>query len=378
MRPPDFSQRQHFPGTKTSFSDRLNTFADPLERIPFPIFAALLFALALIPARADLPLAVVLWLFFLGDWVLLAVLPRAGKSFGPAKPPTLMLASMRLVAAVFPFPWNILLQILGTLLVIYGFWIEPHRIQVTRQIYHSPKLTADKPLRVLQLGDLHVERITGREQQLLELVRSLAPDLILFTGDFLNLSYLDDPVTHEHARMILGELRAPLGAYAVIGSPAVDKPEVIEQLLSDLSIRWLRNDKVTLDHGGETIDLVGVSCTHRPYADAIALDAVLDGKSDRFTILLYHSPDLAPEAAQRGIDLQLSGHTHGGQICLPWFGSLYAGSLYGKRFESGRYQLDEMTLYVSRGIGLEGKAAPRVRFLCPPEIVLWEISSANL
>ena len=345
--------------------------------MPLPIFAALLFALALIPARTDLPLALVLWLFFLDDWVLLAVLPRTGKSFGPAKPPTLMLASMRLVAAVFPFPWNILLQILGTLLVIYGFWIEPHRIQVTRQIYHSPKLTADKPLRVLQLGDLHVERITGREQQLLELVRSLAPDLILFTGDFLNLSYLDDPVTHEHARKILRELRAPLGAYAVIGSPAVDKPEIIEQLLSGLSIRWLRNDKVTLDHGGETIDLVGVSCTHRPHADATALDAVLDGKPDRFTILLYHTPDLAPEAALRGIDLQLSGHTHGGQICLPWFGSLYAGSLYGKRFESGRYQLDGMTLYVSRGIGLEGKAAPRVRFLCPPEIVLWEISSAN-
>jgi predicted MPP superfamily phosphohydrolase len=71
--------------------------------------------------------------------------------------------------------------------------------------------------------------------------------------------------------------------------------------------------------------------------------------------------------------LQLSGHTHGGQVRLPLFGALYAGSLYGKRFESGRRQVGEMTLYVTRGLGLEGKGAPRVRFLCPPEMILWEI-----
>jgi predicted MPP superfamily phosphohydrolase len=90
--------------------------------------------------------------------------------------------------------------------------------------------------------------------------------------------------------------------------------------------------------------------------------------------LLYHTPDLAPEAAEAGIDLQLSGHTHGGQVRLPFFGALFAGSLYGKRYEVGRLSEGALTLYVTRGIGMEGKGAPRVRFLSPPEITLWELS----
>jgi predicted MPP superfamily phosphohydrolase len=95
---------------------------------------------------------------------------------------------------------------------------------------------------------------------------------------------------------------------------------------------------------------------------------------ETFRIFLYHTPDLAPEAAQAGMDLQLSGHTHGGQLRIPFYGALYAASLYGKAFESGRREIGNLTLYVSRGIGLEGGGAPRMRFNCPPEIVLWEIS----
>ena len=98
---------------------------------------------------------------------------------------------------------------------------------------------------------------------------------------------------------------------------------------------------------------------------------------DFFTIFLYHSPDLAPNACQLGIDLQLSGHTHGGQVCLPLFGPFFTASLYGRRFQSGRYQIGPMTLYITRGLGMEGKAAPRVRFLCPPEIILWEVSGSK-
>jgi predicted MPP superfamily phosphohydrolase len=161
--------------------------------------------------------------------------------------------------------------------------------------------------------------------------------------------------------------------YAVTGSPPVDPHDVIALLVDGLPIRWLRNEKVTLDYGGQPVDIVGITCTHRPFIDAPKLDSVLKGKPEHFTILLYHTPDLAPEAAQRGIHLQLSGHTHGGQVRLPFFGALYTASLYHKKLEMGRYQLDGMTLYVSRGLGLEGAGAPRVRFLCPPEATLWEI-----
>lgn len=94
-------------------------------------------------------------------------------------------------------------------------------------------------------------------------------------------------------------------------------------------------------------------------------------------ILLYHSPDLAPEAAELGIDLQLSGHTHGGQVRLPFYGAVITGSLYGKALEVGRRQIGSLTLYVTRGLGMEGAGAPRVRFLCPPEIILWEMDGSE-
>jgi hypothetical protein len=75
------------------------------------------------------------------------------------------------------------------------------------------------------------------------------------------------------------------------------------------------------------------------------------------------------------IDLYLAGHTHGGQVRLPVWGAIITMSAYGKQYESGLYQLNPTTLYVSRGIGLEGLSLPRVRFLCPPEMVLIELGN---
>jgi len=386
----DFSRYRSFPGTHDNRFDVILRVADFAESLPEPVFALILLGLALLPAWArvhleplpfSLPFALSLWLFFLGDWALLVTLPRARKSFGPAKPPTLVLAVMRLLPALAPAPLALVAQALGTVLVIYGFWIEPHRLGLTRQTLRSPKLRPGlRPLRLLHLGDLHVERLTDRERQLLELVRSAAPDVILFSGDFLNLSYLHDRAARDDARQVLRELIAPLGVFVVTGSPAVDLPEIVPHLLEGLpNLRWLRDEKITLEHEGQSIDLVGLSCTHKPFVDAPKLMSILTTPGGEvegggsFTLLLYHSPDLAPEAAEAGIDLQLSGHTHGGQVRLPLYGALYAGSLYGKRFEMGRKQEGAMTLYVTRGIGMEGKGAPRVRFLCPPEITLWEI-----
>jgi predicted MPP superfamily phosphohydrolase len=180
------------------------------------------------------------------------------------------------------------------------------------------------------------------------------------------------------ARGFLKELRAPLGVFVVSGSPAVDLPEVVPQVLEGMdNIRWLRDEVAMVEHEGQAIHLAGLTCTHKPFVDGPKLTEVLGraqgGQAAPLTILVYHTPDLAPEAAEAGVDVQLSGHTHGGQVRVPGYGALFAGSLYGKRYESGRRQEGEMTLYVIRGIGMEGKGAPRVRFLCRPEICLWEI-----
>jgi predicted MPP superfamily phosphohydrolase len=263
---------------------------------------------------------------------------------------------------------------LGTLLVVYGFWIEPHRIQVTHQKLVSRKLPSGFRLKILHLGDLHIERITDRERQLNQSIRELQPDLILFSGDFLNLSYLKDPSAWQAMCQVVSEWQAPLGVFSVSGSPAVDLEDVIPSQLKGLPIVHLPANRMTLQHQGQSLDLIGLGCTHKPHQDFPLLKELMDGHPDRFTILLYHSPDLAPEAAQTNIDLQLSGHTHGGQVRLPIFGALFTGSLYGKKFEAGRMQINDMALYITRGIGLEGASAPRVRFLCPPEIILWDIT----
>jgi predicted MPP superfamily phosphohydrolase len=147
--------------------------------------------------------------------------------------------------------------------------------------------------------------------------------------------------------------------------------------MQGLPVHWLQDERITLPTQAGEIDVIGLHCTHRPHLDGPRLEQQIDPASPNFTVLLYHTPDLAPQSAQLGIDLQLSGHTHGGQVRLPLFGALVTGSLYGKRFEAGRVQLEQMVLYITRGLGMEGMGAPRVRFLCPPEIILWELSGID-
>jgi uncharacterized protein len=373
----DFSQQKEFPGVEGNRFDVILHAAEIVARIPIPLFALLLFVLAAIPAlliQGNWAWTLGLWGFFVGDWLLLALLPRFNLSYGPPQPPVLILAVLRTLFAFILLPFSLALQGIGTLLVIYSFYIEPHRIRITHQTLVSPKLRSNKALRVLHLGDLHIEHITRRERQLQAEIARLQPDLILFSGDVLNLSFRNDPAAVAQARTIMQDWTAPLGVFGVSGSPAVDLKDVFPTIMKDLPMHWLRDQKVTIEHDGDQIDIAGVTCSHRPFEDGPRLHKAIDGQNGNFSILLYHTPDLAPIAAKHGIDLQLSGHTHGGQVRLPFYGAIFTGSLYGKRYEAGRYPHGDMELYITRGIGMEGAGAPRVRFLCPPEIILWEIS----
>ncbi len=122
------------------------------------------------------------------------------------------------------------------------------------------------------------------------------------------------------------------------------------------------------------LHILGMITTHDLKTDRDALARMLQTAPDGgVKLLLVHSPDIAPEASAAGFDLYLCGHTHGGQIRMPIIGPLLTSSQLGKRFAMGRYEVGGMTLYTSRGIGMEGHGAPRARFLCPPEVILWEI-----
>lgn len=319
------------------------------------------------------------------DGVLFYELPRRGLSFGPWKSHVLLFALVRGMVAVgvavlevWVEPvWGIvvlvLVQVIGMALLVWGTVIEPFRLELTGLAIEVEGWPAGAPpLRVLHISDLHVERPTKREKRVIELARQAGVDLILVTGDYLNLSYTEDPEAMAGARQVLSELSAPLGVYGTLGSPPVDSRRVAPRLFEGLNVRLLRNEWVMVDGGdGRRLAVLGMDCTHHLPTDRRQLERLVgQAPKDVPLVLLYHAPDLMPEAAGCGISLYLCGHTHGGQVRLPWYGAIFTSSQLGKRYEMGHYHEGKTHLYVSRGVGLEGLSAPRLRFLARPEMTL--------
>jgi predicted MPP superfamily phosphohydrolase len=323
---------------------------------------------------------------FLGDDAAFFItLPRKKISFGPWQSQSVVLAVPRTLATMaaaligwwLGWQWGMvlaaLLQLAGSVALFWGAAIEPFRLGLSEVTISTDRLPAGSPpLRILHISDLHVERLTQREEAVLRLVEASKPDIILITGDYVNLSYNRDPVTQAQVRQILSHLKAPHGVYATLGSPPVDLPEKVAPLFKGLSIRLMRQDWEIVDLGdGRSLTLVGMDCTHHLPTDRARLDDLMTAVPNHAPqILLYHSPELMPEASQHGLDLYLCGHTHGGQVRLPVIGPILTSSQLGRKYVMGLYKNGRTHLYVSRGIGLEGLSAPRVRFLAPPEMTL--------
>jgi hypothetical protein len=317
------------------------------------------------------------------DWWLLRALRTTGRSFGPDKPSILALSSLRsfllILFGTFAAPWWLALNVLIplSLLVYYSTWVEPFRLGVTYEKYLTAKWSPSAPpLRLLQIGDIHVEYITPRERRLNHLIEELKPDVIVFTGDFVNLSNTNDEESEKAIREIISQWKAPLGVYCVSGTPLVEPLERVKAFVKDLNnLKLLPNQWITVQTPGGALNILGLVVTHDMKRDRDLLKKMmLSAPRSGLHLLLMHPPDIAPEANDAGIDLYLCGHTHGGQIRLPIVGALFSSSHLGNQFIMGRYELGTTTLYTSRGVGLEGLGAPRARFLCPPEIILWEIS----
>ncbi|MBA3871407.1 MAG: metallophosphoesterase [Anaerolineae bacterium] len=364
-----------------------------LQAIPASIVALIIAFNALLVAAFWLPfgwhgVAVLLvYVVVIGlNWFLLINLRTTGRSFGPDRPTAIALAivcsALLIFLAVFGSLWWLAIVILLaiTALVFYSTWIEPFRIGVTRQKYQTAKWHVDAaPLRVLQVGDIHVERIGPRERQLNKLIAELKPDVIVFTGDFVNLSNTDDPRSEGDIRSLISQWEAPLGVYCVSGTPLVEPLERVQAFVRGLdNLKLLPNQWVSINTPGGKLNILGLVVTHDMKRDRDMLKKMmLTAPPKGLNLLLMHPPDIAPEANELGIDLYLCGHTHGGQIRFPLIGAVFSSSHLGKQFIMGRYELGTTTLYTSRGVGLEGLGAPRARFLCPPEIVLWEITGTS-
>lgn len=217
---------------------------------------------------------------------------------------------------------------------------------------------------ILQLTDLHIGGTIGRSfiESLVQRSNAIGADLIALTGDFVDgtVAQLADAVAP------LAKLRAAHGVYFVTGNHEYYSgagPWLAH--LSALGIRVLRNERVTIARGGDAFDLAGIDDhgagsflpDHGP-----DLDRALAGRDrTRALVLLAHQPRQVRAAARYDVDLQLSGHTHGGQV-WPWH---YAVALQQGGLLAGRYQIGATQLYVSRGPAYWG---PPVRVGAPPEI----------
>jgi uncharacterized protein len=361
------------------------------------LLAALVMWLAWLPlgSTAAIAAAVIYFVFAGGDWLLLGWLPKSGRSFGPVGPQLYVKTAPRLgVAIILALPgWIfgaalnsyllvalVLLQLIGTAVYLWGTLREPFALTTSYRSIESVGLPPHAaPIRLLHLSDLHVERLTGREARLLELIEQAQPDLIVITGDYLNLSYIDDPTARAEVRKVLARINAPYGVYATLGSPPVDRRETTPSLFEGLPIRLLRDEVAVLQFAdGRALALIGMDCDHDLEGDArIFQNLIKLAPPDSAKVLLYHSPELMPVVKNYPIDLYLCGHTHGGQIRAPLYGAILTSSALGKRYEMGPYVEQNTTLYISRGIGLEGLSAPRMRLLCPPEIILFTLAGSK-
>ncbi len=331
-------------------------------------------------------------LFLIGDTAVCLTLPRRKLSFGPWQPQQIVLAIPRTLAAVgtavlgwwLGWSWGlallILAQAIGTAALIWGAVIEPFRLGLSKINIKTDRLPAGTPpIRILHITDLHIERLTKRETAVLRLAEETKPDIIVMSGDYVNLSYNQDPVTHAYVRQVLGQLSAPYGVFAVLGSPPVDLPEEVAPLFDNPPIRLMRYNWERVDLGdGRALTIVGMDCTHHLPTDRRNLANLMTAVPDNAPqLFLFHSPELMPEASQHSLDLYLCGHTHGGQVRLPLIGPILTSSQLGRKYVMGSYRNGRTHLYVSRGLGLEGLSAPRVRFLAPPELTLITLESSS-
>lgn len=272
----------------------------------------------------------------------------------------------------------ILVFLLGGATIWRAFCVEPHHPRTQIHTVAVPHWQAGTELRILQLSDLHLWGLTDLHRRVLEQAAALAPDVIAVTGDYAESA---------DGLQALAELMAELGriapVYAVMGDNDQENPEWerrLEAVFKRHQVSVLRNEAALISAGDATLVVVGTddpntgrSRVERAEDEALAL---LRGKGKEggldsvYTVVLAHSPEIV-NRAQPWMDLILTGHTHGGQICLPGGKALYTNTPACRGYASGMYRLaGGSRLYVHRGVGT---ARIPARLFCPPEVALFRL-----
>ncbi len=261
---------------------------------------------------------------------------------------------------------NHFLAVIGIFCILYGYFIEPRWIEVKVIEVPTAKLKHTS-LRIVQISDLHCEMKILNENKMVEIINSLKPDLVVYTGDSLNV-----PQALPVFRDTMGRIKAGIGKYAVTGNDDLAVARGLD-LFYDTGFHLLKEESIRLTKDGEPFFISGLRYGHSNRWREV-LTKVPAGP---YSIFLCHKPDLIEDLKGVNVDLYLAGHTHGGQVAFPFYGAILTLSKYGKKYESGKYSVNGITLYVNRGIGLEGKVLLTARFFARPEITVFDIKPAK-
>jgi uncharacterized protein len=263
---------------------------------------------------------------------------------------------------------------------LYSAEVARHEIDVTNiEIKLKNLPAAFEGLRMAQLSDIHLVEFTEQFflRDAVERINRLRPDVVLLTGDFVTDGYRPKPVAAEDAwpcAAILNGL-ACRQRYAVLGNhDFLVSPETVTAALTGAGITVLRNAYVPLERAGGRVWLAGVEdpLEGRPDPDAAIPEAIRNQPNEP-VVLLCHAPDyvryLLRQPAGDAVSFMVSGHTHGGQVRLPFLGAVSLPPL-GRRYVEGLFQVGGLQLYVNRGLGTVGVP---FRLNCPPEITVFTL-----
>jgi uncharacterized protein len=258
-------------------------------------------------------------------------------------------------------------------LAFYAGEIARHELEIVYITIKLPRLPdAFAGMKIVQISDFHFEEYTEAAflKAIVRRVNALAPELVLLTGDFVSSKPLSQHFNIKlgyHCAEILSHIECPL-RFAVMGNhDALVSSAAITDALRISGIPVLANRSVPLERNGQRVWLAGIEDALQERPNLIAALPAGRRREDEPVILLAHEPDFADYAVGRQIDLVISGHTHGGQILLPFVTPFMLPAL-GTKYVHGHFTLrDGMQLYVNRGIGAVNLP---FRFNCPPEITV--------
>jgi len=267
-----------------------------------------------------------------------------------------------------------MLMLFLLVVAVYAFYLEPRSLRVVehRVTLDPPLGDSGNPLTIAVIADLQAgspyidEAKIGR---VVELTNAASPDLILLPGDFVIQGVLGGShIAIEIIAEKLSRLSAPLGVYAALGNhDHWEDTEHIARVLEQIGIPVLENRSVTIGSGKAPLYLVGISDATTTNPDLRR--AFADISKDAPVLCISHSPDIFPDLPST-CRLTITGHTHGGQVWLPFLGRPIVPSRYGQRYAAGLIRESGKTLFVSTGIGT---SIIPVRFLVPPEISILKI-----